>query len=415
MPVQRARVVLLIVGVIIVFALATGFPVFHRTYYVLGLLLGVGILWSWLLVRGVDVDVRRPSLRTRAGQSIRETINVRPRSRFVRGFIEVEEQTDMPIRAPGAAVALGGHGTESVELEIDCPQRGFFELGPVQSAGSDPLGLFRLKRSSGSTDRLIVHPATVDLPGFVLLPADLPGDGPVHIRSQHVTTSAFSIREYVPGDSLNRISWKSTARHNRIMVKEFEVEPSNNIWVIADLEHHANSGPAGRAIEETTITIAASISRRYSEGGYPVGFLASGNRHFTLSAQRGSEHLMRIMDALAELRAFGDTSLLNLIGELHARVGRYTSVAIVTPSRDQEWLAGLRHLLQRKSRVTVVSVDGDPDAAKYPDVAHMAATLDIPTYAVKAGTEAEGGLVPLAHGPMGRGAMVDGRARAHTR
>ena len=132
----------------------------------------------------------------------------------------------MPIRAPGAAVALGGQVTASVELEIDCPQRGFFELGPVQSAASDPLGLFRLKLSSGSSERLIVHPATVDLPGFVLLPADLPGEGPVHIRSQHVTTSAFSIRDYVPGDSLNRISWKSTARHGRLMVKEFEVEPA---------------------------------------------------------------------------------------------------------------------------------------------------------------------------------------------
>jgi uncharacterized protein (DUF58 family) len=183
-------------GLIVAFALATGFPVFHRTYYILGLLLGFGLLWSWLLVRGVDIDVRRPSLRTRAGQSIHETVHIRPRSRFVRGFIEVEEQTDMAIRAPGAAVALGGQATASVELEIDCPQRGFFEIGPVQAAGSDPLGLFRLKLSSGSSERLIVHPTTVDLPGFILLPADLPGEGPVHIRSQHVTTSAFSVRDW---------------------------------------------------------------------------------------------------------------------------------------------------------------------------------------------------------------------------
>ena len=161
--------------------------------------------------------------------------------------------------------------------------------------------------------------------------------------------------------------------------------------------------------------MAASISRRYSEGGYPVGFLATGNRHFNLSAQRGSEHLLRIMDALAELRAFGDVSLLNLIAELHARVGRYTSVAIVTPSKDPEWLAGLRHLLQRKSRVTVVSVDGDTGAAGYPDVAHKVAALDIPTYAIKAGAEGEGGLVPLTHGLIGRGALVDGRAKAPTR
>ncbi|MEE9284754.1 MAG: DUF58 domain-containing protein [Dehalococcoidia bacterium] len=393
---QRARVLFVITLVIVFFALATGFPVFHRMYYVFGLLLVVGLLWTWLLVGGIEIDVRRPTLRSKAGQSIRERVIVRRRSQFLRGFLEIQEQTDMPIDAPGAVIGLEGREPEPIDLEVPCPQRGIFKLGPVAVAGSDPLGLYRLRRSSGPVQRLVVHPATIDLPGFVLLPADLPGEGPVHLRSQHVTNSAFSIRDYMSGDSLNRMAWKSTARFQKLMVKEFEMEPANNIWVVVDMARRANAGPAGRAIEETAITVAASIAKRYSDGGYPVGFFSYGNERFAIAPQRGPGHLIRIMDALAELRAQGSTRLLNVIADLHARAGRYTSVAIVTASQEDEWLDGVRHLLLRRSRITIVSVDGDPAAKSYPEVAHRIAGMGIPVYTVKAGTETTEGLVSLA-------------------
>ncbi len=393
---QRARVLMVITLIVLFFALATGFPVFHRTLYIFALLLLVGFVWAWLLARGVEVEVRRPAARTRAGQSIRERIVVRAKNRFLRGFLEVREQTDMPVEAPGAVLALEGREPRPIELEVPCPQRGVYKLGPVRVEASDPLGLYRLGQTAGPVQRLIVHPVTVDLPGFVLLPADLPGEGSVHLRSQHITTSAYSVRDYVAGDSLNRIAWKSTARHQRLIVKEFEMEPANNIWVLADLERRANAGPAGRAIEETTITVAASIARRYIDDGHPVGLLASGNERFAIAPDRGANHLLRIFDALAELRAHGTTSLFDLIADFQMRAGRYTSVAIVTPATDDAWVDGVRHLLLRHVRITVVVVDGDPASASHPDAAYQIAALGLPAYAVKAGAEASAGLATLS-------------------
>ena len=402
---QRARILLVITLTVATFAFATGFPVFHRMYYIFGLLLVFGALWSWFLVRGIEVEVRRPSLRTTAGQSIRERVSVRRRSRFLQGFIEVQETTDMPISAPGAVIGLGSPTAASVELEVPCPQRGVYTLGPVAVGAADPLGLYRLQRESGERNRLIVHPSTMELPGFVLLPADLPGDGPVRQRSQNVTTNAFTIRDYAYGDAQNRIAWKASARHGKLMVKEFEIEPANNIWVLVDMERRANAGPAGREIEETTIRIAASICRRYVEGGYPVGLLADGNEHYAISAQRGSHHLLRMMDAMAEMRAHGNRRLLHLMADLQSRIGRYTSLAIVTPATDGDWLDGVRHLLQHNARMTVVVVDGDPESAGYPAVGQQAASMGVPSYTIKAGATTPEALVQLALGTGIRRAM----------
>lgn len=393
---RRARVLLIITLIVLIYALATGFPVFLRMFYVFGLLLLFSLVWVMVMARGISVGVRRATLRTSAGQPLVETVSARRRHGFLHGLVEVQEQTDMPVKPPGAVIGLEGFEDVKVDLEVPCPQRGLYKIGPLKLYTSDPFGLYRLQRSIGQAQKLIVHPVAADLPGFLLLPADLPGEGPVHIRSQHVTTSAFTLRDYVNGDSLNSISWKATARHGRIMVKEFEMEPSNSIWVVADMEKRANSGPAGRDIEETVVTMAASVCTRYAERGYPVGLLAHGSERFSIAPQRGPDHLLRIMDALAEVRATGNTRLFDLIAELSVKIGRYSSVAIVTPSLDEEWLNSVRHLLQRKSRITSVVVESEREAAPAPPaVAVRVAALGVPSYTIPAGAEPAAGLTAV--------------------
>ena len=399
---QRAWVLIVLTAIILAFALATGLPMFYRTVYVFGLLLIFGFLWVWFLGRGIDLAIRRPILRTRAGSEISEQVIVGRRQRLLRGFIEIQEHTDMPAPDPGAVVSLSGADTV-IDLEVPCPRRGVFQIGPVGVSGSDPLGLFRLRRSFGEAQRLIVHPATVELPGFILLPAELPGEGRRHLRSPNVTTSAFGIRDYVFGDSLNRMSWKATAHHNKLMVKEFEIEPANNIWLLADMERRAHTVPGEQGTEETVVSVAASICKRYLDANFPVGFMSYGNERFLIPAKRGSAQLQNILDALAELKAHGNAPLLDLIGDLHTKAGRYTSVAIVTPSPDPAWLAGMRHLLERRARVTVIVVDGDLSNKDYPDSAYSAAALGVPTYTVKRGALGTAGLLPLTAGAHPQG------------
>jgi uncharacterized protein (DUF58 family) len=393
---RRARVLLIITLIVLIYALATGFPVFLRMFYVFGLLLFFSFIWVMVMARGISVTVRRTSLRTTAGQPLVETVSARRRHNFLHGLVEVQEQTDMPVKAPGAVIGLEGFEDVTVNLEVPCPQRGVYKVGPLRLHASDPFGLYRVQRNIGQAQRVVVHPVAAELPNFLLLPADLPGEGPIHIRSQHVTTSAFTLRDYVNGDSLNSISWKATARHGRIMVKEFEMEPSNSIWVVADMEKRANTGPAGRDIEETVVKMAASVCTRYADRGYPVGLLAHGNERFSMAPQRGPDHLLRIMDALAEVRATGNMRLFDLIADLSTKIGRYSSVAIVTPSTDEEWLNSVRHLLQRKTRITAVLVESEREPAPAPPaVAVRIAALGVPSYTIPAGADPGTGLTAV--------------------
>src|SRR5690606_21783269 len=96
------------------------------------------------------------------------------------------------------------------------------------------------------------------------------------------------VRDYQPGDSFNRIHWRSTARKDRMLVKEFELDPLADVWIFLDLsESTLVERPAARigtenlyapppnlppSTEEYGVTIAASLAQYFVEKGRALGF-----------------------------------------------------------------------------------------------------------------------------------------------
>src|SRR5919206_492984 len=107
-----------------------------------------------------------------------------------------------------------------------------------------PLGILALAALSflaaqGTGIRLFFHLVylqTTPLPGFVLPSAELPGGQDVKSRTYHVTPNVAPIRDYQPGDSFNRIHWRSTARTGQLMVKEFELDPTAEVYLVLDMQ-----------------------------------------------------------------------------------------------------------------------------------------------------------------------------------
>src|SRR5438552_3227765 len=106
-----------------------------------------------------------------------------------------------------------------------------------------PLGILALSLLSylaaqGTGIRLFFHLFYLLLPllGFVLPSAELPGGQDVKSRAFHVTPNVSTIRDYQPGDSFNRIHWRSTARTGQLMVKEFELDPTAEVYLVLDMQ-----------------------------------------------------------------------------------------------------------------------------------------------------------------------------------
>lgn len=357
-PQRRTLTVLLVILVAAVFiATGTGFWLLYRIAYIVAMGIPVALLLAWLNTRALEVQVERRTLRGQVGQEAEELIEVRNLSYIPKMWVELEDPSDLPEHHSRRAVVIPSRGLRSWVVSTTLQRRGLFDWGPLRVRGGDPFGIFYTERNYGVRQQILVYPRVVDLPRFQTPPASLPGEGRFRRRTHYITPNASGIRDWAPGDPLSRIHWRSTAHTGELMVKTFELDPTSDIWVIADMEGTVQAGEGDESTEEYTVTVAASVAQRYIAANRSVGLISFGEDYTVVEAERGQQQLSRILESLAVAKASGEAPLGNLLIEEQRRFGRHTTLVLVTASTDSSWLSPLQSLVQRGVRASVVLID----------------------------------------------------------
>jgi hypothetical protein len=100
-----------------------------------------------------------------------------------------------------------------------------------------------MHRELPATTHVVVYPQTFEIHHFALPIGILPGGDALHRRTHHITTNVSGVRDYMPGDSFGRIHWPSTARRDRLIAKEFELDPLADIWIALDMSTWSHIAP----------------------------------------------------------------------------------------------------------------------------------------------------------------------------
>jgi len=396
------------------FAYQTGRDIFFRLAYLILAIEVFSFFWAAYSASAFRLERRLMTPRTQVGRIAEERFLVHNTGRLVKIWIEIRDESELPAhRVSRVLNALRAGVRWSWSVRTLCRRRGRFRLGPVTLAAGDPFGLFVFQRRlDNSTAAITVYPATVDLPTFALPLGQLPGGEAVRRRTHHITTNVSGTREYAPGDSFNRIHWRSTARMERLIVKEFELDPTADVWIFLDMERGAQAGQwwadawdardlaslwAGEhktlrlppTTEEYIVTIAASVAKYYLRKQRAVGFVGYGHEREIVQPDRGERHLNRLLEVLAVLRAEGVMRFREALTLEGARLGRNNALVAITPSGEMDWVRSLREMKRRGLRA--IAVIADPNTfGGYGDAPGAAAELlasGIPAYVVKQGDD----------------------------
>jgi uncharacterized protein (DUF58 family) len=374
----------MIVAVLLIVALveaqATGRALWFNLAYLFTAMLLVSYFWAWSNVNGLQIVRQTRSQRSQVGEVAEERFLVRNRSILPKLWGEVRDHSDLPDHnASWVVSSLGGNRSRGWAVRTVCRQRGRFTLGPITLTSSDPFGLFENRKRIGQTSSIVIYPLAVDLPHFYLPSGELPGGGAMRRRTHYVTTNVSGVRDYFPGDSFNRIHWPSTARTGRLIVKEFELDPTADVWLFLDMEGAAQAdrlwqeqpeqtsrpwraGTAGHSAlvpstEEYAVSLAASLAKHFLARNRAVGLIAYGQSREALAPDRSDRQLTKIMETLAVIRAVGTVPLAQIIAAEGRGLGRNTSVVVITPSDDLKWVDSLRDLRRRGIRGIGVVLD----------------------------------------------------------
>ena len=113
----------------------------------------------------------------------------------------------------------------------------------------------------------------------------------------------FGLREFREGDDKRAIHWASSARRDRLVVREFEKESQRRVTIVVDNALPRHFGWEQQQALETAIIRAASYARTYAQQNYAVGLVTRGT-HIPIA--HGQGQLLRIFRTLAVLEAASD-------------------------------------------------------------------------------------------------------------
>ena len=295
--------------ILVVAAFSTGYTFLFYLLY-LGILVVGG---SYVLVRmglsELEAGYAVSQLHGHVGDRMRVTYTLRNSSRFPKPWLEIHNPTTLPGGLPGRAITLGGHSERSWLIRAPLMRRGHFRIEPLHIRTGDPFGFFEAAATVGQGISVVVYPRLEPLPMWRLPAASLEGSHASPERTLQTTPLATTVRPYAPGDSMNRIHWKSTARHGDIQVKEFDLEQTADAWIILDLQRGIQAGRGEESTAEAAIRAAASIADKALNENRAVGMTVNAGRTAYLPADRGGRQHQKVMQLLAAVDADSSTPL----------------------------------------------------------------------------------------------------------
>lgn len=180
---------------------------------------------------------------------------------------------------------VGRHGVFGLSLEV----QGSPGLYEVPLTFSNPFGVEILPRTYGALSRSARG-------GRSSQRADAGRAG--KRRGGH--DELRELREYASGDPFKRIAWRASARRNRLMVKEYDLEERDVVWVLLDASVELWAGVPGEAPLDHAIEHAARLVEQHGSRGDRVGLgVLAARRLAWVPPNRGKAHVARLLETLA--------------------------------------------------------------------------------------------------------------------
>ena len=307
---------------------------------VAGILFGTFLLSLRLLVRTMsrlEVDRTLPRA-VGAGEpfTMRVRITNRKRRLGAWGIIvpcEVRKQIPEPDQTPSLTnLFFPFVGAKSTAEEIcDCRirDRGVYRFAPLQIVTRFPLGLCRRTLNVGEPATVFVYPQLGRIgPAWLdVLQSRHTGTR----RSQHrmgLTEGEFhGLRNWRDGDSPGWIHWRTTARRNRLTVRQFERQRHQDLAILLELrDEHSTSELVERAVR-----FAATVIAFHARQGRSKLILGIAGQTREIVDGNSSAGLMRgCLESLAMAAASRQDQLPALVCELLPRVDLDTRIVAIS-------------------------------------------------------------------------------------
>lgn len=253
-----------------------------------------------LLGIGVNAPPLARSFKDRAGEIPIRVENPGGRGRRIRVGIAAPEGIESSDEEQIVTLPAGAR-TAEFPWRHTPRRRGRYRLEECFLEAASPLGLWTVRQRILLDCELRVYP---NLRRNNDLRALRRGADGLHVQRQLGRGREFEkLREYVAGDGFDEIHWKATARRGRPITKVFQVERTQEIYVIIDASR-LSARPAGdETALERSIAAALIVGAAAERRGDLFGLAAFSHQVEAFTrARNGKAHYAACRDAIYQIQ-----------------------------------------------------------------------------------------------------------------
>jgi len=233
--------------------------------------------------------------------------------------------------------------------------RGRYRMEKAVAVVEDAFGLERRERPLGENAALVVYPRLTALERLFSETGEHARDGRRLLLQRPSGFDLHSVRDYVEGDSLRKVHWRSTARRGQLMVKELEDSPREDVAVILDAWRGCP-----RPLFDVAVRAAGSILQAYAQRSRRAA-LVLGGAVVEVQRVQAEGDWRRALELLAGAEADGADAPARLLAGERSPAALALDLVVVTPRIDPPFVERLIQRARARRNSALVYVDGTHD------------------------------------------------------
>jgi len=279
--------------------------------------LGASRLQAWLAVRGLRFErVTAPAVKV--GELVTVEITVWSDRKLKRPLVTVVDRLPKQLvvadRTPSLPIAPSFDQPIRTRYSFRPMRRGKYSWSQLTAFGTDALGLVTLENTYATEPlELTVYPSPLPVIADI---HPIIGWGATDLDSGRIQGAGMEprgVREFVQGDPLRYIHWRSSARRGNLMVKEFETGSGVHIHFMLQRTVGTDIGNTETSTFEAMCGHALFLAAGFAKKGASIQFPSQEHRDASRSHPETREREIR--ELLTEIQA---TSQLSLAQEIAA-------------------------------------------------------------------------------------------------
>jgi uncharacterized protein (DUF58 family) len=323
----------------------------------LGLLLAAALAWAWVRLLARPLELRRTTWRDEhvEGDDVAVDLELAHPGPVRPATVRVVDRLDR--LGSFEAVTRRRRLVLTGRYVIPAVPRGRYRFESSEAVVEDPFGLERTDLALPTAGALLVLPRIVELDTLFSEAGSRLVEGRRLLLRRPSGFDLHSVREYERGESLRKVHWRSTAHRGRLMVKELEDAPRDEIAVLLDAAKGVVAGTPPESSFDVQVRAAGSILHSHAGRGRRAVLVVNGLERETQRVRDAGGEWRRVLELLAAAEPTGTTPAAALLEEDASAAGRAVDLTVVTARLTPPLVERIVRRALARRPVSVVYVD----------------------------------------------------------